>query len=452
MSIFRAYDVRGIFNKDLTTEIAEKIGKGFGTFIGEGKNISVGMDGRLSGKVLRDGIFAGLTSVGCDVIDIGMVPTPVLYFNVANKGLDGGIMITASHNPPEWNGFKIVKKMALPCSDGMGLEQVKENVFKDKFNPSKRKGVVKKYEKILSDYFEYVLQRIKIGKKLKVVLDPGNGVSSLTAPELFKRLGFDVVVLNEKIDGNFPAHPPEPTEENLQQLKEEVVRVNADFGVAYDGDGDRAVFVDEKGNVISSGSVIIMIFAKYFLEKQKNAKIVFDVCSSKAVEDVIKTNGGIPIVSKVGYAHIKNKMSEEGAVFGGEYSNHLYFSEMYYIDDGVFGSLKMAEILSNTDKKLSEIVDSIPKYPAIFDWNFTCPDEVKFDVIKKLKNKSEKLGMKIIDLDGVKLLFDDGWVLWRASNTQPQIKVYVEADTEDRLTELRKFAEDELKKAMGVIE
>jgi phosphomannomutase/phosphoglucomutase len=448
MSIFRAYDIRGIFNKDLTTEIAEKIGKGFGTFIGEGKNISVGRDGRLSGETLRKIIINGLTSVGCNVTDIGMVPTPVLYFSVANKNLDGGAMITASHNPSEWNGFKLVKEMALPCSEGTGLERVKENVFNNKFNEPKKKGITKKYEKILTDYFEYVLKRIKIGKKLKVVLDPGNGVTSLTAPELFKKLGFDVIVLNEKIDGNFPAHPPEPTEENLQQLKEEVVKVNADFGVAYDGDGDRAVFVDEKGNIISSGSIVIMILAKYYLEKQKNAKIVFDVCCSKAVKEVIKNSGGIPFTTKVGYVHIKNKMANESAVFGGEYSNHLYFSEIYSIDDGVFASLKMAEILSNTDKKLSELVDSIPKYPAIFDWNFNCPDEVKFGVITKLKNKFEKLGMKILDLDGVKLFFDDGWVLWRASNTQPQIKVYVEADTENRLNELREFAGNELKKAM----
>jgi phosphomannomutase/phosphoglucomutase len=447
-AMFRAYDIRGIFDKDLTTEIAEKIGKGFGTYVGDRKNISVGRDGRLSGKILRDKLISGLLSVGCNVIDIGMVPTPVLYFSVANKSLDGGAMITASHNPPEWNGFKLVKKMALPCSDGTGLEKVKENVFNNKFNKPKRKGVVKKYEKILDEYFEYVLKKIKIGGELKVVLDTGNGVTGLTASKLFKKIGFDVIVLNEKIDGNFPAHLPEPTEENLQQLKEEVVKVNADFGVAYDGDGDRAVFVDEEGNIITSGSIIIMIIAKSYLEKQKNSKIVFDICCSKAVEELVKSSGGIPLITKVGYVYIKNKMTEENAVFGGEYSNHLYFSEIYCADDGVFGSLKLAEILSNTNKKFSEIVASIPQYPSIFDWNFDCPDEVKFDVIKKLKNKFKKNGMKILDLDGVKLFFDDGWILWRASNTQPQIKVYLEADTENRLNELREFAEQELRNAM----
>jgi phosphomannomutase/phosphoglucomutase len=448
-AMFRAYDIRGIFNEDLTNEITEKIGKSFGTFIGEGKKVSISRDGRLSGITLRDRITSGLISVGCDVIDIGMTPTPVLYFSVANKKLDGGVMITASHNPPEWNGFKLVKEMAAPCSEGTGLERVKENVFKNKFNKPVSKGEVKKYEKIFDDYFGYVLKKIKIGRKLKVVMDTGNGATGLTAPKLFKKLGFDIIVLNEKVDGNFPVHPPEPKEEYLQQLRKEVVNANADFGVAYDGDGDRAVFVDEKGNIITSGSVIIMVIAKSYLEKQKNSKIVFDVCCSKAVEELIRNNGGIPLITKVGYVHIKNKMTEENAVFGGEYSNHLYFSEIYCADDGVFASLKIAEILSNTNKRFSEIVDSVPRYPAIFDWNFDCPDEIKFNIIEKLKNKFKKQGMKTLELDGVKLFFDDGWILWRASNTQPQIKVYLEANKEERLNELRKFAEEELKNIMN---
>jgi phosphomannomutase/phosphoglucomutase len=446
--IFRSYDIRGVFGKDLTTDLAKKIGKGIGTFFGEGKKLTVGMDVRLSGKKLKKALIDGLTSTGIDVIDIGVVPTPVLYFSIVEKHTDGGIMITASHNPPEWNGFKVCGKGGFPIGQGSGLEKIKNFVMNEEFKETKKIGKVEKYEKILEDYSKFVLGKINIKRKLKIVLDTGNGATALIAPKLLKNLGNEVITINEKLDGTFPSRSPEPSKEALKELSKEVVKNRADFGAGFDGDGDRVVFVDEKGRIILSGSIVIIIFSDYYLKKQKNAKIVFDVCCSSSVEEFIRKNGGIPIISKVGITHIKEKTMKKNAIFGGEYSNHLYFSEMYGFDDAIFATLKMDEILSQSEKTFSQIVDSIPKYPGRFDWNFECPDDKKFKVIEKMKSKFQESGLKFSDLDGIKLFFDNGWIIWRVSNTQPKIRICVEARTEERFKQLCELAEKELKEAM----
>jgi len=440
-SVFRAYDIRGVFGEDLTEEVATRIGAAFAAFLGKDKEVLVARDVRLSGEKLRKALVSGLLS-GCDITDIGIVPTPLLYFAINRLQKDVGIMITASHNPPEWNGFKAFTREG--CVHGEDMESIKQIAKEvDLERLGKKKGRLSSYKGIIQEYMDFVVNKIQIGRKLKVVADTANGTCGLVAPSLFNRLGVKILTLNQDPDGTFPAHLPEPKEETLGELKREVVRNKADLGVGYDGDGDRAVFVDEKGNVIP-GDLALLIFAKDVLQKSKGAKIVYELSCSMAVDEYVKELGGIPIVERVGHTFIMDRMIEENALFGGEKSSHFYFSECYGVDDAVFASLRMAEILSKSSEKLSEIVDSLPKYPSIYEKNFECPDNLKFVVIEKLRSRFKDYGLTILEMDGVKLLDEDGWVLLRPSNTEPIIRISAEARTEEKLKELYGFAKKEL--------
>ena len=443
--IFRAYDIRGVSGEDLTDEVATKLGAAFAAFLGEKKEVLVARDVRLSGETLRNALVSGLVS-GCNVTDIGVVPTPLLYFAINHLQKDTGIMITASHNPPEWNGFKLFRQKG--CIYGNDMERIKQIAKKiDLKKLGRKKGKLTKYKEIIPEYMDFAQNKIKIKKELKVITDTANGTCGLVAPSLFKRLGCKVLTLNEKPDGTFPAHLPEPKEETLVELKDKVVKKGADFGVGYDGDGDRAVFIDEKGNLIP-GDLTLLIFAKDVLQRNKGGKIVYELSCSMAVEEYVKQHGGIPIVERVGHTFIMDKMVAENALLGGEKSSHFYFSECNGVDDATFASLRMAEILSKSSEKLSEIVDSLPKYPSIYEKNFECPDDIKFSVIEKLASKFKDEGLKFLDIDGVKLLDKDGWVLLRPSNTEPVIRVSAEARTEEKLKQLYELAEKELKQAM----
>jgi len=440
-SIFRAYDIRGIFGEDLTEETATRIGAAFATFLGKDKEVLVARDVRLSGEKLRKALVSGLIS-GCNVTDIGIVPTPLLYFAINRLQKDAGIMITASHNPPGWNGFKAFRRRG--CIYGKDMERIKKIAKEiDLEKLGRKRGRLSSHRRVIQEYMDFVVNKIEIERKLKVAADTTNGTCGLLVPSLFKELNCEILTLNQNPDGTFPAHLPEPKEETLVELKREVVKNKADFGVGYDGDGDRAVFVDEKGNIIP-GDLTLLVFAKDVLQKSKGAKIVYELSCSMAVEEYIKELGGIPIVERVGHTFIMDKMIKENALFGGEKSSHFYFSECYGADDAIFASLRIAEILSKTSEKLSEIVDSLPKYPSIYEKNFECPDELKFVAIEKLKSKFKDYGLKVLDIDGVKLLDKDGWVLLRPSNTEPIIRVSAEARTEEKLKELYEFAKKEL--------
>ncbi|MDH5419567.1 MAG: phosphoglucosamine mutase [Candidatus Bathyarchaeota archaeon] len=444
-SIFRAYDIRGVFGEDLTEEVATRIGAAFATFLGEDKEVLVARDVRLSGEKLSKALVSGLLS-GCDATDIGIVPTPLLYFAIYRLQKDAGIVITASHNPPEWNGFKAFSRKG--CIYGKDMEKVKQIAKEvDLERLSKKRGELRSYKRIIQEYMNFVGNKLEIERKLKVVADTANGTCGLVAPTLFKRLGCQILTLNQDPDGTFPAHLPEPKEETLGELKREVVKNKADLGVGYDGDGDRAVFVDEKGNVIP-GDLTLLIFAKDVLQKSKGAKIVYELSCSMAVEEYIKELGGIPIVERVGHTFIMDRMIEENALFGGEKSSHFYFSECYGVDDAIFASLRMAEILSKSSEKLSKIADSLPRYPSIYEKNFECPDNLKFVVIEKLRSRFKDYGLTILDMDGVKLIDKDGWVLLRPSNTEPIIRVSAEAKTEEKLEELYEFAKKELNQVL----
>ena len=405
----------------------------------------VGKDVRLSGERLSNRLTKGLVT-GCNVTDIGVVTTPMLYFATSHLKRNAGIMITASHNPPEWNGFKLFKPNG--CIYGEEMSRIKHLAAAvDVKNLGAKRGKTAKYEKIFQNYSAFVSSKIKVERKLKIVADTANGVCGLFAPSLFEEQGCDILTLNKNPDGRFPAHLPEPKESTLGELKKKVVETKADFGVGYDGDGDRAVFVDDKGRLIP-GDLALLIFAKDVLERKKNAKVVCELSCSLAVEEYVKSNGGQPIIEKVGHTFIMGRMTSEKAALGGEKSSHFYFAETRGGDDAIFAALKMAEILSKSRKKLSAMFDELPQYPSIFEENFPCPDNVKFQVIEKLKSKFEADGLRFLGVDGIKLLDDEGWVLLRPSNTEAIIRITAEAKTEKKLMELYDFAVRELKKTM----
>jgi phosphomannomutase/phosphoglucomutase len=444
-ALFRAYDIRGIFNEQLTENAAAAIGVGFARFLGAGGEVVVGRDVRLSGERLRNGLTSGLVS-GCDVTDVGVVSTPMLYFATSQLRKNAGIMITASHNPPEWNGFKLFKPNGCIYGESMTrIRQLASQVDLENLGP--KRGKIGEYGGIFQDYAAFISGKIKVERKLKIVTDTANGVCGLFVPSLFVRQGCEVLTLNKRPDGSFPAHLPEPKESTLGELKQKVVETKADFGVGYDGDGDRAVFVDDKGRLIP-GDLALLIFARDVLQRSRNAKVVCELSCSLAVEEYVKERGGQPIVEKVGHTFIMDRMTSENAALGGEKSSHFYFAETRGGDDAIFASLRMAEILSKSSEKLSAMFDALPQYPSIFEENFACADNVKFKVIDRLKSKLRAEGYRFLDMDGIKLLDDEGWVLLRPSNTEAIIRVTAEAKTEAKLKELYDFAVRELKEAM----
>jgi len=435
--IFRAYDIRGIYGVDLDEEAANQIGRSLATYInGEGKELIVGRDVRLSSQSMKDSLIDGLLCGGCDVEDIGIVTTPLLYFAAVHYKKDAGVMITASHNPPEWNGLKIWNKDHFICK-GMGMEELKEIAIHKQFKHATR-GKLRVNPQALSDYENFLLKRVDIKRRMTVALDPGNGSCSFMIPQLFQSAGIDVIAINADPDGTFPAHLPEPTEETLRDLQEIVVKNKADFGVGFDGDGDRVVFIDDKGRIVP-GELALILLVEHYLSMQKGAPIVYEVSCSMSVEETIRAFGGKPILSRVGHTYIVDLILREGAVLGGESSGHFYFSDLYGFDDAIYASLKMAEILSEKGK-LSEIADSIPKYPRI-NINYDCPDEKKFKVVESLTEEFKEEGYEVITMDGVKVIKLEGWFLIRPSNTQPQIRLTVEAKTEESLKQLTQFVE-----------
>ncbi len=435
--IFRAYDVRGVYGADLDEEVAGLIGLGYGTLLGNKGRIVVGRDVRLSGEALTKAAAEGLTKAGCDVLEVGIVTTPMLYFSVMHFKADGGIQITASHNPPEWNGFKLVKPGGATLSAGTGMEQLKDIILNQKYKESDKRGKIEEAD-VLTPYVDFTASKFKLDRKLLVAVDYSNGAAAIPFPKIAEKLGLELKAINDTPDGRFPGHLPEPNEETLKDLQRFVVDVGADFGVGFDGDGDRAVFVDERGRIIP-GDITLAIYVKHLDER---GKVVFDVSSSDAVREVVLEKGCIPIEMRVGRAFILNAVRELNAVIGGEKSNHFYFPEIWGFDDAIYATLKMAEIVAKTGKKLSQLVDEIPKYPATPIETFECPDEIKMKVVEEIAKKYVDRGLKVSTIDGVKAYFEDGWVLIRPSNTMPQVKMTAEAKTEKRLEEIVKEAEE----------
>ncbi len=440
--VFREYDIRGIVDKDITDGFAEQLGKAYGTHIQKSglTNVVAACDGRLSSERLRSALIQGMISTGCEVTDVGLCPTPVFYFSLFHLDKHGGVMVTGSHNPPDFNGFKIcIGKDAIYGEEIQTLRKIMEAGLY-----TSGKGNVVSYE-IMSHYRSYLLKDIRIKPGLKVVLDAGNGTAGLIAPQLFGDFHCQVIGLYSEVDGTFPHHHPDPTIiENVRELIDRVKEEKADMGVAYDGDADRIGVVDEQGNILW-GDQLLIIFSRDILKVHKGAAIIGEVKCSQILYDEISRCGGRPIMWKTGHSLIKHKMKEEGALLAGEMSGHMVFSDRYYgYDDAIYASLRLAEILSATDKRLSELLQDLPKTFASPEIRLDCSDEIKFDVVDKAK-KYFSTRYNTIDVDGVRIVFDDGWGLIRASNTQPALVLRFEAFSEKRLTEIKGLVEDKLK-------
>ena len=437
--IFREYDIRGLVKEDLTQDVVTNIGKAFGTYVSGNKKIAVGHDNRLSSKKLNDWLISGLLSTGCDVIDVGECPTPMLYFSILHYKADAGIMITGSHNPIEYNGFKISKGIASIY--GKEIQKLMEIIESNDFLTGE--GTVKE-EDPGQTYFQILKEKIEIKKKLKVVIDSGNGTASNIAPRLFRELGCEVIPLYCESDGSFPNHLPDPTvDEHVADLIAKVKSTKADVGIAYDGDADRVGAIDNEGNIIR-GDKILALYARDILSKGK-AKVIFDVKCSQALMEDIQAHGGEPIMWKTGHSIIKKKMREEQAPLAGEMSGHMFFADNYFgYDDGIFASGRLLQFLSAQDKSLADIVREIPHYFSTPEIRVNCASEQeKFKVMDSV-GKYFRSKYDTIDIDGVRILFKDGWGLVRASNTQPLLVLRFEAKTQERLEEIKKIVREKL--------
>ncbi|RLG04738.1 MAG: phosphomannomutase/phosphoglucomutase, partial [Thaumarchaeota archaeon] len=377
--IFRAYDIRGVYGEDLDEHVAEMIGSAYGTILGNRGKVVVGRDVRISGDVLARGVARGLSRAGCDVLMVGVVTTPMLYFSTIHFEADGGVQVTASHNPPEWNGFKLVKPGGATLSAGAGMEELKEIVINRRFREAERKGKIEDVD-IQTPYIEFMTSKFRLDRSLKIAVDYSNGAAAIAFPRIAEKLGLEIEAINETPDGRFPGHLPEPTEETLKDLQDLVIRVGADFGAGFDGDGDRVVFVDDRGRIIP-GDITLAVYVKCL---EKRGKVVYDVSSSDALKEVILERGCEPVEMRVGRAFILNAVRELNAVIGGEKSNHFYFPEIWGFDDAIYATLRMAEIIVKSGKKLSQLVDEIPAYPSIPIKTFECPDEIKAKVVEEM--------------------------------------------------------------------
>ena len=450
MSVFRAYDIRGIYPSELNENLAYKIGLAFGKFLGKGR-VAVGMDTRKSSPSLKGSVVRGLLESGLDVTDVGMVPTPLLYFAVAKGKMNAGAMITGSHNPKEYNGIKLCGENGVCLSYERGIGEI-ERMVKEGIKSEGRDGNLEE-KNIENDYINFVLGKVNFEKPLRVVIDAGNGIAGKVSSELFRKLGCEVTELYCEPDGNFPNHHPDPLiKETLRDLQAKVLETKADVGIAFDGDGDRVGFVDEKGQAFPDNMAFALII-KNVLEKHKGAKILYEVLCSKLVEDVIREMGGVPILSRVGHSYIQKIMFDENCLLGGETSGHYYFKENFSYDDGIFAAVKLAELLSRSDKTISEMGKELPSYITSDDTRIHCPDEKKFRVVENLRERFRKEGHKIITLDGVKVVFEDknSWFIVRASNTQPALVLRWEAKDKEEFERIGDFVRKEVEKEIRAI-
>ncbi|NMO15805.1 phosphomannomutase/phosphoglucomutase [Pyxidicoccus fallax] len=440
--IFREYDIRGLVDKDLTVDVVELLGKGLGTIIRRqgGRSIVVGRDCRESSTRFRDALCAGLTSTGLNVLDVGVVPTPLTYFAANTLPVDGLAMITGSHNPPEYNGFKIgAGKTTFHSHEIQALRKLIE--AKD-FEVGSKKGRVEPYD-IITSYNHFIQQTVKMGRKgMRIVIDAGNGTGGAVAVPLFKAMGFDVVPLFCEMDATFPNHHPDPTVvENLEDLIEAVKREKAEVGIAYDGDTDRIGVIDDQGNILW-GDQIMVLFSRYVLKESPGAAIVGEVKCSYTLYDDIKKHGGKPVMWKAGHSLIKSKMKEEHAELAGEMSGHIFFKNRYFgFDDAIYSTARLLEILTNEPKPLSQLLSDVPKTYASPELRFDTKEEKKFEMVKRATETLRAAGHDIIDVDGVRVTFPDGWGLIRASNTQPILVLRFEANTPERLKEIQALIE-----------
>jgi len=439
--IFREYDIRGVVGEDLTSQSVELIGKAIGTYIRRkgGKTIVLGRDMRNSSDDFRDVLKASFTSTGCDVIDIGRVPTPVVYFALHHLKPDGGVMITGSHNPANFNGFKI--SHGTHSLYGEKIQELKRLIENNDFETGQ--GQVESRD-VLGDYIDKISGIINITRKVQVVMDGGNGCFGLAGPQLFARLGIEPTLLYSEPDGNFPNHHPDPTvKENLTDLIRQVKAEKAELGIGYDGDADRIGVVAENGDIIW-GDQLMILFSREVLKRHPGATIVGEVKCSKNLFEDIKSHGGTPVMAPAGHSLIKKKMQETGAILAGEMSGHICFADNYYgYDDALFAACRILEIVANSGQRLSEMLADVPQTATTPEIRVDCPDDLKFKIVEEL-TEYFRSKYDVIDIDGVRINLPGGWGLIRASNTQPVLVLRFEANDATRLREIVAIVQEQL--------
>jgi phosphomannomutase/phosphoglucomutase len=430
--IFREYDIRGIVGETLDPDLVRAVGHAYGSELGSGKTVAVGHDNRPSSPDLASALIDGLNASGVDVLLVGTVPTPALYFATYELETDGGIQITGSHNPPEYNGIKMT--VAGRPLYGAAIQALRARIEADEL--ASGAGTAREVD-VLDRYVEEIGRRARVEPPIRFVLDCGNGAGSVVAARALRAAGAEVDPLYCESDGTFPNHHPDPTvDENVKDLIARVVSTGAAFGVGLDGDADRIGAVTEEG-VIIRGDHLLLLFALDVLKDHPGAEVIFDVKCSKALPEMIERAGGVPIMWKTGHSLIKERMRQSGSPIAGEMSGHICFADRYFgIDDAIYDAARLAELVARDGRPLSEIVASIPAYPSTPELRLDCSEELKFDLVKRAV-EHYKRSHEVIDIDGARILFDGGWALIRASNTQPVVVARIEADTPELLDEIR---------------
>lgn len=450
-NIFRCYDIRGLVGTHLNDEVMVVLGQALGSSAMDQlqRSIVVGGDGRLSTPNFKHSLIKGLLDTGIEVIDIGQIPTPLLYYATCVLPARSGAMVTGSHNPPEYNGLKMV-------IDRKALEQEAVLGLRDRINrqqlTTNQTGTYKQAD-ISERYINEVSAGIKITRPIKVVVDCGNGIAGIIAPDLFEALGCEVIPMYCEVDGRFPNHHPDPADpKNMPDLCNQVKANNADIGIAFDGDGDRLGVVTDSGRIIPADR-LLMLFSQHVLAQNPNAEIIFDVKCSRRLAQLIERYGGRPVMWRTGHSDIKAKLRETGAPFGGEYSGHICFADRWYgFDDALYSAARLIEILAKEETSFDELFAAIPEDVCTPELKVPTTDEEKFGIVKKLQNQGHFDGSKINDIDGIRADYGDGWGLIRASNTSPTLTLRFEAENERALKRIYHIFSDALTEAAPHLE
>ncbi|MBW1689327.1 MAG: phosphomannomutase [Deltaproteobacteria bacterium] len=441
--IYREYDIRGVVGEDIKEDEFITMGRGFGTYFRglDKRRIVLARDCRLSSPMIREEVMEGLLSTGCDVLDGGTCPTPTFYFGVRHLEADGGLMITASHNPPQYNGFKVCR--GYDTIYGEEIQRVRRIIDDGEFLKGAGTCV---QEEIVEPYIERIVRDIAVTPGIKVAFDAGNGTGGPTGVRILKSLGCDAHPLYCEMDGTFPNHEPDPTVlDNMKDLIEEVTTRNLMLGIGIDGDADRIGAVDSSGDIVF-GDMLLLLFARDVLADHPGASVISEVKSSDRLYKDIEAHGGKAIMWKTGHSLIKNKMKETKALLAGEMSGHMFFADRYYgYDDAIYASCRLLEILSKTGKSLADLLSDVPRSHTTPEIRVECPDAEKFGLVERLKEEFSR-EHEIIDVDGVRIVYDDGWGLVRASNTQPALVLRFEARSQERLAEIKTLVEDAIER------
>ena len=434
--VFREYDIRGVADRDLTDALARDLGRALGTFWSRrgGRRVAVGRDCRLSSPRLFEALTAGLLEAGLTLVDIGVVPTPLMYFSVFHEDLDGGVQITGSHNPPEDNGFKMMSGHATLSGDD--IRSLRTLIERRDF--VKAPGGRVQQVDVLPAYEGFIRGNVKLARTdHSVAIDAGNGAAGPTALAALRAAGIEPEALLCEPDGRFPVHHPDPSEpHNLEMLRAAVLERGHDVGIAYDGDGDRIGVIDARGEQLF-GDRLLILLSRYLLKERPGAAILGEVKCSQTLYDDIAKHGGRPILWKTGHSLIKAKMKEEGALLAGEMSGHVFFADRFFgFDDAVYATLRLLEILAAEGRPLHELLADVPQAFSTPEIRVECPDDQKFDVVERIKARFAQTN-DVITVDGARILFEGGWGLVRASNTQPVLVLRFEAESDQRLGEIR---------------